>query len=513
MKKLILTILNFLFLVFAFSFKSSANYLPPTAPDTTMIPSFLQSVAQTQIANDTGVYSPYKPDYDILNNIVNGRSISDSMTEVYIDNSTFADMGDFVNSQGQYVSASDTYSAFGESDLGRYTYVADKNTGEILSFDWNGSLKSTLQAGDQSAMPYPIWLIDQLDHLGAPTLENYEKIVDMIEDAEMHNRLDIYDESQLSQSAKEFIDNNDFYLYMHSNSMGWDCYVANGCSVNCVISGNGAEFHGAVNGNTVLPNGGLIYATAPTFAKFVNGNTSNYGYLRDNPVNYFGRQWRYTPRWMNSYNVLGNGGYLDYKSPTQAQFNQAVSLQDKYVTVQPVDVTNNTNEYYYDYTSITNAPPQYHTTVNNNYITNNPISPENYPVTNNLTINYPANDPQNNYVNYIYNYYTTPNQNGGNVGSINDPVLPENIPLLSNLEYRFPFSIPFDLYKLAKGLEVPRETPYIDTTIIIPGIMYEWHIQYDLHRFDDIAQLFRLIELILFIGGLAIFSYQHFFGS
>lgn len=512
MKKFIYTIALFSFIWLSPSLSVKASFQPPVTPDTSMVPGFLQTVAQTQIVNDTGLYSNYKPDYDTLNTIVNGRTIQGSMTEVYVDNATFTDMDDYVNSQGQYVTASDTFTAFGSSDVGRYSYVADKNTGEILSFDWNGTLKSTLQAGDASSMPYPIWLLDQLDHLAAPTLQNYQDVVALIEDAEMHNRLDIYDESQLTQAQKEFIDNNDFYLYMHSNSQGWDCYVANGCTVNCVISGNGVEYHGVVTGGQSLPNGGLIYATSPTQATFVNGNTSNYGYLRDNPVNYFGRSWRYTPRWMNSYNVLGNGGYLDFKSPTQAQFNQAISLQSKYVVAQPVEVTNQNDQYYYDYSSVYNNPPQYHTTVNNNYTINQPISPENYPVNNTLTINYPSNDTEHNYINYIYNYYTTPSQ-GESIGTIDPENVTNGIPILNNLKYRFPFSIPFDIYELISGLAVDREAPSFYWEVYLPVIDYTWVIDFDLSAWNTQAQIFRTCFLILFIIALGMWAYNHFFGS
>ena len=102
---------------------------------------------------------------------------------------------------------------------------------------------------------------------------------------------------------------------------------------------------------------------------------------------------------------------------------------------------------------------------------------------------------------------------GENIGNISDPILPENIPFLSNLEFRFPFSIPFDMYKLLKGLSVPRETPIINTTIVIPRLNYEWNIYYDMAPFNDTVQLFRTLFLISYIIGLAYFSYDHFFGS
>lgn len=488
---------------------AKASYLPPVSPVTTQIPSFLQTVAQTQIANDTGYYSSYKPDYDTLNQIVNGRTIEGSMTEVYVDNSTFSDMDDFVNSQGQYVSPSDTFTAFGSSDVGRYSYVADKNTGEILSYEVSGSLQSTLQAGGQSAMPYPIWLIDQLDHLGAPTLQNYQNLLSLVEDAQMHDRLDIYDESQLTQSQIDFINDNDFYMYIHSNNKGFDMYVPNGCSVNCVIPGNGESYHGVVgNGST---QNSIVFCTAPNQVHFDNGNSENLGFMYPQSVTYFGRNWNYVPAWYNSFNILDSGGFVSYKSPTEEQFNEALSISSDYVTMQPVYVTNEGDTYYYDYTSVTNNPPQYNTTINNSYNYELPVSPQNYPVTNTITLNYPSNDT-NNYINNIYNYYTQPGI-GEDIGQTDPDDITDGIPILNNLRYRFPFSIPFDIHDLISGLVVTREAPNFHWEVFIPVIDYTWEIDFDLSAWDSQARIFRTCFLILFIIALGMWAYSHFFGS
>ena len=499
------------FFIFAFMpFKVNASYMPPALPQNGMVPDFMMSVAQTQIATDTGYYSNYKPDYNALNEIVNGRTIPDSMKEVYIDNATIAGMGDFVNGNLQTVPAENTYTCYGSSDIGMYSYVADKTTGEILYIDFPNETQSTLQYMGES-MPVPEAVLTALHDLAAPTLANYRAMVDLIDEAKFHQRTDIYSEDDLTQAQKDFLANNDFHFYMHSNNQGFDVYVANGCTTSCVIKGNGAEYHGVVSANQMgAPD---FYSTTPSIAKFVN-NSNTYGYMVYSPVYYFGRTWDYCPRWMNVYNVLGSGGYLDYKSPTEAQFNTMVAMQNDVVQMQPIEVTNNYEGDTINYTSITNRPPEYHTTVNNNYNYINPVTPDNYPVNN--TVTYPDYSTHttnnNNYVEYIYNYYTTPNT-GENVGNITDPILPENIPILSNLEFRFPFSIPFDMYKLLKGLSVPRETPIIDTTIIIPRVNYEWNIYYDMAPFDDIARLFRTLFLISYIIGLAYFSYDHFFGS
>lgn len=102
---------------------------------------------------------------------------------------------------------------------------------------------------------------------------------------------------------------------------------------------------------------------------------------------------------------------------------------------------------------------------------------------------------------------------GEDVGSLDGSIIGENLPVLNNLFKRFPFSIPWDVYHLAESLQTERETPYIDTIITIPAINYQWHIQLDLHQFDDTASLFRILFLLSFIVALAWFSYDHFFGS
>lgn len=92
-------------------------------------------------------------------------------------------------------------------------------------------------------------------------------------------------------------------------------------------------------------------------------------------------------------------------------------------------------------------------------------------------------------------------------------LISNNIPIISGLQNKFPFSIPWDIYNLVNGLSVARETPSIQHTIEIPIINYDWEIDLDLSMYDDSAELFRSLFLILFIIGLAVFSYQHFFGS
>lgn len=97
--------------------------------------------------------------------------------------------------------------------------------------------------------------------------------------------------------------------------------------------------------------------------------------------------------------------------------------------------------------------------------------------------------------------------------TIDATLITDNIPIISGLENKFPFSIPWDIYNLVNGLSVTREIPAINYTVEIPIINYDWEIDLDLSMYDESAELFRKLFLILFIIGLAVFSYQHFFGS
>lgn len=88
-----------------------------------------------------------------------------------------------------------------------------------------------------------------------------------------------------------------------------------------------------------------------------------------------------------------------------------------------------------------------------------------------------------------------------------------NIPILSDLQNRFPFSIPWDMKNLLKGLRAYPKAPRFQGDIVITPLNYTYHVDIDLSMFDEQAELFRLLFLISFVIGLAIFSYNHFFGS
>ena len=69
-----------------------------------------------------------------------------------------------------------------------------------------------------------------------------------------------------------------------------------------------------------------------------------------------------------------------------------------------------------------------------------------------------------------------------------------------NLKDKFPFCIPFDIYDLVSGLVAEREAPVITCPVDVSGNT----VTVDLSEYDSVAELLRLLELILFIIGLAV---------
>lgn len=487
----------------------SASYLPPVSPETSMIPSFLETVAQYEMM-ENGVY--VNPgDVDRLNSLLNGRSVSSSMQEAYIDNGTLGtQLQDFYNSNGDLVSQADTYTAFGESDLGRYTYIAEKNTGEILfSYDELNHLNSTLQADAEREISFPRFVLTYLTGTINPPLVN--QVIDKVAEQNAPNGACVIYANTLSDSAIDFAESYEFHLIAHSNNFGWDLYVPNGCTSDTVVvpSGNGNlyEYHGNINPPYFegIP---MVY-TNDVSAAYWSGSTSWIGF-RENPVNYFGKTFRYVPSYFQIVDPMGGGGYLDFKAPTASEYQQHNLLSNQVVYVQPIinegDTTN-----VYNYSVVGRQPVSRNTTINNSYNNTYPVTYNNYPVNNTVTMpSYTTNS--NTYVTNINNYYTTPNANESG-GTVDDENLTDNIPILSNLEQRFPFSIPFDIYNLIQGLSVQREAPSFDWEIYFPVIDYTWEIDFDLSSWDSQAGIFRTCFLILFIIALAMWAYNHFFGN
>lgn len=92
---------------------------------------------------------------------------------------------------------------------------------------------------------------------------------------------------------------------------------------------------------------------------------------------------------------------------------------------------------------------------------------------------------------------------GSNPGNTTDPDVSDELSDYTlDLRDIFPFCIPFDLYDFFACLDAPPEAPVINWEIYLPGGGV-CPITLDLSCFDEVAQLLRRLELLLFCIGLA----------
>ena len=91
---------------------------------------------------------------------------------------------------------------------------------------------------------------------------------------------------------------------------------------------------------------------------------------------------------------------------------------------------------------------------------------------------------------------------GGNNGSTGSPSSTPSHFALADLSKFFPFCIPFDLFDFFKLLNADPVAPEFSWTIQdLSGQSYSLTI--DLSEWDSVAQLFRRLQLFLFVCGLA----------
>lgn len=166
---------------------------------------------------------------------------------------------------------------------------------------------------------------------------------------------------------------------------------------------------------------------------------------------------------------------------------------------------------YYDYDELKLTVPDVQPSIDPSYDPNSPISPDNYPITypNNLPVLVPDVGP---YPGISPSIDPNPLPSG-DIVTINPEDIPDYIPFIDNLERRFPFSIPWDIKRLLNGLREDAVPPRFEISWYIRPFDYTWEFAIDLSQFSDVAMVFRTCFLISFIIGLAIFSYNHFFGS
>lgn len=503
MKKLILFLSPFIFIL-SFSFSVYAAYMPPTLPDfnTVNLPLFLEQGAQMTMVSQNGTLVP-EGSFDKLNQLINGRTVQESLNYRYVDNSVItSDLQLFYNSNGEIVPQSQSYTVFGSSDIGDFACVCDKNTGEILySYDEYENIISTLVMGG--------FYYDRL--VNNPNANNQQEFNNQIQKA-MDENLIVYGQ-HMDLEDIEFLSDYKYYCTYSSDAYGYTVYVPNACTSDTVVTpyrvNNVYSYEGFIQPNEQMsfltP---VIRTNNPSEVIYSTSGTNNF--LNSETNSAYGYSFNY----ISNINVgslpFWNGGYLDMNLPTQAEYAHFRDISDNAVYLQPAENTGEINNVY-NYTYVTNDYTRPSPIINHNYDNRQDTNYYNYPVTNNVT--YPDySSTTNNYYEQIYNYYTTPNI-GDSLGDLDDSTITGNIPILSNLRYRFPFSIPFDIYEMAKSFSVPRECPSLDLSFTIPVLETTVHCPFDLSEWDSMFALFRKLELILFVVGLAIFSYDHFFGT
>lgn len=87
-----------------------------------------------------------------------------------------------------------------------------------------------------------------------------------------------------------------------------------------------------------------------------------------------------------------------------------------------------------------------------------------------------------------------------------DVEAPEDVtPYTVKIGEVFPFCIPFDLYHMVTMFSAEPEAPHAKWTFSLPwSPAQEYKVEWDLKKFDDLAELCRKLELVLFCVGLAV---------
>lgn len=192
------------------------------------------------------------------------------------------------------------------------------------------------------------------------------------------------------------------------------------------------------------------------------------------------------------------------KLPTKSVNEELENKVVRYTPVEPYEMPEYVSQ------DKTLFQPQNKTVeVNPEYDPEGDTSPSNYPVS--ISMSTPDFAPTFNYYTTINNYYNSPQIEEEETLQPED--INNNMPILSNLQKRFPFSIPWDINNMLKTLQASREAPHFEWHITFPVINYTWDCSIDLAMYNDSAALFRKLFLILFVVGLAVYSYSHHFGS
>lgn len=499
MKKIIL-FFSFLLIVLCPSFVSRAEMIPPSQfgqlnPVSNPLPDIVDGapwiVPQNTLDMASG-YGDYLPTYfyaseglELLGNATWYDAVNAVTTNYNIDRSyhwqykefTSTSMmlwGNCYTSNGSLVPIEDVGLCVGQNDCSYCYFLYSKNTGELLKFgkDYEDSY-SSLNGG----------VTDKYYDIKNMLLGNW---------ARPSAPLAIYDQTRATSEEIAFYNSlpNSAYWYDGLHDIGCfvadvnspDVYVRENSGYNWVVYYNDT---GAVNIWNNWPKnggGGWDNVVPQEQTNVFNGNTYH----------------RRFPPFGYSFNVTASNPNFTTETHEKSTDVVYVLPQEPY---ELPDIINHDKQLFNPVNKHVEPNPDYNP--QNSYTTNNFIF--------NITTTAPDVAPVNNYYNYVYNYYTTPEATPET--ELDPEELNTDVPILSNLRYRFPFSIPWDIHEMLTSLQAERRAPHIEGDIVFPVINYTWHVEIDLSLFNSSAELFRKCFLVLFVVGLALFSYRHHFGA
>lgn len=103
---------------------------------------------------------------------------------------------------------------------------------------------------------------------------------------------------------------------------------------------------------------------------------------------------------------------------------------------------------------------------------------------------------------------------GSDIVNPSDPTEPEDVGPIGDyaldLTEFFPFCIPYDIKEFLSLLSAAPEAPVFEWDIVVKSWDWGFHVTVDLSPWNDVAALFRKLELLAFIVGLGFVTREKF---
>ena len=504
MKKILYTFAFLIFITFPFSVK--AEFLPPSVPGSTelaLAEQFTLDASQTLFTSITNYEihdNPYSSADKAGLSTPNGGTYFSRIDWTYQDMDTldWTPSQPLWDSNGNLVDFSNAGLCTG-SNYGQYTYfLYSLQTGEILNIgETYASSISTLNTNANNDFPQLCYQIQNF--LGSA------------DDPNNTNPLALYNPNTITTAKLEWLKELPTASYAYGVDPDKGAYgIFLACNVPGVVVNYSNSLGSSDDPHYALNPGYEAYLSYYGYGSYTYGNFP----LRvvNQNINLGGIQYTMVipPDGGNSFApvrmgmISGSIYNVPYNISSNPDLSDVTFVEPVDNITDPVDPAQPINYSYYIDRRVSK-----HATKNNYYDQTRNYTVNNYPITNNIT--YPEYSPT---YNYYYDYSTTVNPGIGNdIGIIDPEDVTNGIPILNNLKKRFPFSIPFDIYNLISGLAVERQAPHFEWSLYLPVVNYTWEIDVDLSTWNNQASIFRTCFLILFIIALAMWAYNHFFGS